>query len=283
MMRSLRLRQLIQRNHWQTHRTFTKEYDRAAGSVDPALIGTGPSRAQLHRWLTGEVKGLPYPDHCRVLEKMFPGWSVEQLFETCDDSDSSSRLVGRVSTNTPGCVTTGISAAFPTRAAFVHAYPPHDLFDHATSIKAVGLSLNLLCQNYPDSALIDLLEAGAVLRCLFLDPAGQYIRDREREEGHPSGVLTTLTSLNIQALQRVQSKVSPEIRESLHIRTYDEPVRFNIIVIDEARCVFQPYLPNSRGVEAPTLVVDKNVREPELFDAFSQVFDSMWDRGKELS
>jgi hypothetical protein len=40
-----------------------------------------PSRAQLHRWLTDSLRGLPYPDHCRVLEEMFPGWTAEQLFQ----------------------------------------------------------------------------------------------------------------------------------------------------------------------------------------------------------
>jgi hypothetical protein len=42
-----------------------------------------PSRAQLHRWLSGSVRSLPYPDHCRVLEEMFPGWTAEQLFSPC--------------------------------------------------------------------------------------------------------------------------------------------------------------------------------------------------------
>lgn len=82
-----RLKVLLQERHWQTYRTFQREYDKAARSVDPALVGTWPSRAQLARWLSGELKGLPYPDHCRVLEKMFPGWAIGQLFEECDADD----------------------------------------------------------------------------------------------------------------------------------------------------------------------------------------------------
>jgi len=77
----VRLKALLQERRWQTYRTFQREYDKAARSVDSALVGGWPSRAQLGRWLSGELKGLPYPDHCRVLEKMFPGWSAEQLFE----------------------------------------------------------------------------------------------------------------------------------------------------------------------------------------------------------
>ncbi|WP_344266270.1 hypothetical protein [Actinomadura napierensis] len=80
---------LLLERHWQTHRTFASEYDKAARKVDTALVGKGPSRAQLHRWTSGELKGLPYSDHCRVLEKMFPGWTAEQLFERVTDDQAA--------------------------------------------------------------------------------------------------------------------------------------------------------------------------------------------------
>jgi hypothetical protein len=78
---SIRLRFLLQERHWQTYRIFCNEYDKAARTIDKSLVGSWPSRVQLHRWLTGGIKGLPYSDHCRVLEAMFPGWSVSRLFE----------------------------------------------------------------------------------------------------------------------------------------------------------------------------------------------------------
>lgn len=89
---SIRLRVLLQQRHWQNHRTFCMEYEKAARSIDPRLAGTAPSRAQLHRWLSGELKGLPYGDHCRILEKMLPGWSAAQLFEVADTIDGCDTL-----------------------------------------------------------------------------------------------------------------------------------------------------------------------------------------------
>jgi hypothetical protein len=86
----VRLRVLLLERHWQTHRTFNAEYDKAARKVDPALVGKGPSRAQLHRWASGDVKGLPYSDHCRVLEKMFLGWTAEQLFQHVNEDHAES-------------------------------------------------------------------------------------------------------------------------------------------------------------------------------------------------
>jgi hypothetical protein len=78
------LKVLLQHRHLQTHSTFNREYDRVAAGIDPALRGGGPSKAQFYRWLSGDLVGLPYADHCRILEGLFPGWKVDQLFQTHD-------------------------------------------------------------------------------------------------------------------------------------------------------------------------------------------------------
>ena len=106
---------------------------------------------------------------------------------------------------------------------------------------------------------------------------------REREEGLPEGHLSTLTRLNIEALRRVGGKTSPNAKGSLGIRVYDEPIRYNITIVDQAKCVVQPYLPDARGVESPTLVIEKDETMPGLYTTFAQVFESMWDRAREVA
>lgn len=78
------LKVLLQHRHLQTHRAFCREYDKVAAAVDPTLRGAWPSKAQFYRWLSGELVGLPFPDHCRILEGMFPDWKVDQLFQFHD-------------------------------------------------------------------------------------------------------------------------------------------------------------------------------------------------------
>jgi len=78
------LKVLLQHRHLQTHRAFCREYDRVAAKSDPTLRGGWPSKAQFYRWISGELVGLPYPDHCRILERMFPDWKVDQLFQVYD-------------------------------------------------------------------------------------------------------------------------------------------------------------------------------------------------------
>lgn len=78
------LKTLLQQRHMQTHSAFCREYDKVAVDLDPTLKGGWPSRAQFYRWLSGDLIGLPYTDHCRILERMFPGWKVDQLFQAHD-------------------------------------------------------------------------------------------------------------------------------------------------------------------------------------------------------
>ena len=105
-----------------------------------------------------------------------------------------------------------------TRAAFSAAMPPEALFDGAREIRAVGLSLNYICQQLADQRTRELIEAGATMQCLFLDPSSDAMRAREAEEGHVHGHLATLTELNIGTLTRlVGDRLSEAARDRLQI------------------------------------------------------------------
>lgn len=57
---------------------FCIAYEKAGRSLD-GKPGTPPSRAQFHRWLVGDMRSVPYTDHCRVLEHMVTGYTASQL------------------------------------------------------------------------------------------------------------------------------------------------------------------------------------------------------------
>ena len=179
--------------------------------------------------------------------------------------------------------TADLTAAYLSRSEFLRSNPPEELFGAATEISVSGLSLNLLCQHYPDTEIARLLQAGTSMRCLFLDPTGRYIADREAEEGHTPGVLSNLTTLNIKTLQRIQARLPHGTATNLQIRTYNEPVRFNITIVDSATCIVQPYLPHARGVESPVLLIEKRDDTPGLFAVFASVFEYYWNRGKPVT
>lgn len=286
------LKILLQQRHLQGHRAFCREYDKVATELDKSLERTWPSKAQFYRWLSGELIGLPYADHCRILENMFPGWTAARLFDIYDGSiefvpNPPTAQDGRVASRPlpmTAPVAQGVAdvvAVYPTRSEFMHDMSPARLFSEAKRIRIAGLSLNLLCQQYPDRNLLEMLEAGTTVECLFLDPKGVQIRQREQEEAHPEGLLSTLTTVNIQALRRVQTKLSAEAKDRLKIHVYDEIIRFNITIIDDDTCIVQPYMPGARGVESPTLIMEKQNVGLGLFDTFEQVFISTWERSTE--
>ena len=106
-----------------------------AGRIDPDLAGSFPSRAQLHRWLTGSIRSLPYPDHCRVLEEMLPGWTAEQLFQPASPERSMSGRIPSPRTK-PGAVGPPVFAApsIRMRPFIEHAFAAeHVTIDFATA------------------------------------------------------------------------------------------------------------------------------------------------------
>ncbi|MEZ5411213.1 MAG: DUF5919 domain-containing protein [Acidimicrobiales bacterium] len=172
-----------------------------------------------------------------------------------------------------------VEAVFVTRSEFITQVPLRDLFDGAKSIDAVGLSLNLICQQFPDDELRALIESGAKVRCAFLAPWQTAMQRREEEEGYNAGQLSTLTEMNLQILsQRVHQRLAPEHREQLEIRTYNNTIRFNIMVVDHTVAVVQPYMPTQRGIESPTLLVRSRKAGAGLFSIFERTFEWIWER-----
>ena len=172
-----------------------------------------------------------------------------------------------------------VAAVFTTRSEFNSHLPPQELFSGATSIDAAGLSLNMLCQQYPDDQLSQLVEGGTTLRCLFLAPGGDAIANREHEEDYPAGHLSALTDLNIQILrEKVRNRLPDNARPRLQLATYDETIRFNVVIVDQQVAVVQPYLPVQRGVESPTFLVRRRSHGTGLYPLFEQVFTWLWER-----
>jgi uncharacterized protein DUF5919 len=287
------LAMLLEERGWRRFRAFQSEYEKAARKLDPALVHSVPSRAQWHRWMAGDLRRLPYVDHCRVLETMLPGWTAEELLSPADSVVVARSREQRVAADQPPPVGglgnhddgdtphADVTAIFASRTEFIANVSPLDLFDKASSIRAAGLSLNMLCQQFADQRLRHIVENGAHIHALFLNPDGDAIRTREAEEGIAAGHLSALTTLNIDLLRRVRSELGADHAGSIEVAVYDEPIRFNITLIDDV-CVAQPYLPAMRGVDSPTLLINRRPEQPGLWDTFERVFNWLAERSTPL-
>ena len=272
--------------------SFSAAYQKAARALDPGLATSAPSRAQFHRWTTGGLRSLPYTDHCRVLEHMLDGYSAMQLLGPCSDRAIPAPALANAKTARPAPplgtplppVTgmAGVEAIFASRSEFAARVEPQALLEDASSVRAAGLSLNLICQQLPDQFLLRLLTRGAQLTCLFLDPDGDAIKEREREERYEPGTLAALTRLNIEMMTRLRDRLSAEARDRLRLAAYDETIRFNIIIAGNHTAVVQPYLPRARGVESPTLLIRATGGPAGLYPVFEQVYEALAERSRPL-
>lgn len=79
----------IARDQHLRYETFAAAYKQAAAEVAPTAAP--PERAQYYRWLNGQIKGMPFPDACRVLEAMF-GHTAAELFGRPGTTDDAAVL-----------------------------------------------------------------------------------------------------------------------------------------------------------------------------------------------
>jgi hypothetical protein len=176
----------------------------------------------------------------------------------------------------------GIEAVFASRSEFAARVQPQSLLDGAPVVRAAGLSLNMICQQLPDQYLTDVITAGTQLTCLFLDPDGEAIASREREEEYEPGFLASLTKLNIGLLSRLRERLPGSARDRLSIAIYDETIRFNVFISEGRACVVQPYLPHARGVDSPTLLIRPSGEPGNLYPVFEHVWDALAKRSTPL-
>jgi hypothetical protein len=158
---------LLDRRGLGRYGSFAPAYEKAARSVDPKVSGGAPSRAQFHRWTKEGLRGLPYTDHCRVLEHMLTGYSAAQLFQPCPDRKipaperaASGGRAAALPTLAPTQAMAGVEAVFASRSEFATQVKPQSLIDGAPSVRAAGFSLNLICQQLPDQYLTQVITTG---------------------------------------------------------------------------------------------------------------------------
>ncbi|MBC7276216.1 DUF5919 domain-containing protein [Nocardioides sp.] len=274
------LKALLERTHSAQYAVFVRDYNRHARTASPEM--KAPSRATFYRWLNGDLGTRPHPGHRRVLASMFPGWEVAELTQTWEPGMPLVRE--RSDRPTPATVgdLAGVTHVFQNRPAFLREFSTSRLFDAATEVDGLGLSHNLLCQQYSDGDLADLLGRARV-RLLFLDPDGEAIRVRNTEEGHAEGHLSEWTRVNLQVIAKHRASLSPDAADRVQVRLYDETIRFQVMLIDGNLGIVQPYLPRGRGLDSPTFAMQHLIGAPSLYSTYRQIFDDIWARGSEVA
>ncbi|MGW3351495.1 DUF5919 domain-containing protein [Nonomuraea rubra] len=57
-------------------------------------------------------------------------------------------------------------------------------------------------------------------------------------------------------LTRLRDRLDTTAAQRLELHVDDETIRFNLLIADQALRVVQPHLPQARGVDSPTFVIN---------------------------
>jgi hypothetical protein len=256
---------LLRARHWQKHATFIREWDKVARAIDPQLRGSYPRHAQFYRWLRGDLRELPYPDACRVLESMFPQYNVRDLFRPCPPETVNKLL--RNSDQLANNATHESSTL--DRARVSHLWPRsdpgalHDLVSRVSDahqdISVFGLTRNF----YASDELLPLIESKArEIPATFyvMDPHCDSRRDRYRIEPAEAAMEDPIRYKReiLRPLFAASQRVSPSASSAgLRIFTYNFPCSFAIEKIDRS-CRVMLYGHGKRGTEGPIFVFNDN-------------------------
>lgn len=263
------LKVLLQHRHLQTHSTFCREYDRVAAEIDRTLQGGWPSKAQFYRWLSGDLVGLPYADHCRILEGMFPDWKVNQLFQAHDDG-----IEFVPEPSTPKAATPAIRPIPPTgpadpdqlQEAGISTLWPHtntaaldDLVGRVNNAREEITVFGLTRNFYAKDDILPLFEAKASeipVTFYLMDPHCDSRRDRYRIEPAEAAMEDPVryTREILRPLLDASRRIVPTTPSAgMRIFTYNFPCSFAIEKIDRS-CRVMFYGHGKRGTEGPILV-----------------------------
>jgi hypothetical protein len=263
------LKALLQQRHLQTHRAFCREYDRVAAVIDPTLRGSWPSKAQFYRWLSGDLVGLPYTDHCRILEGMFPDWKVNQLFHVHDGGmefvpEPAAPQAQKSTRSAPSTESVdrlkeaGISHLWPrTNSAVLD-----DLVERVNSAREEITVFGLTRNFYAKDDILPLFEAKAseiLVTFYVMDPRCDSRRDRYRIEPVEAAMEdpTRYTREILRPLFDASQRIMPTTPSAgMKIFTFNFPCSFAIEKIDRS-CRVMLYGHGKRGTEGPTLVFDE--------------------------
>lgn len=114
------LKALLRARRIYGHGDFVREY----GSHASRLKSTAPppSPATYHRWISGATTKAPRGHHQSVLESMFPGWTIAELFAS--EEDMAERLQPASSATRADALTPAVARELVTRDVSATGWGP---------------------------------------------------------------------------------------------------------------------------------------------------------------
>lgn len=269
------LKVLLKARHLHVYSAFEREYRKVAAKIDRELARTSPSKAQFYRWISGNVMNRPHSQHCRVLESMFPEWSVDQLFQPYG---SSMEFIPETPPPASSPTVPPTSMTVPPEFVGLYAHradTPNELW--LNLLKAANERIDLfanaslfLPEDNPEAISIikEKASAGIRVRILLGDPTSEAAKLRGYEERLFEGIPGRIQM----ALAYYRPLVDVD---GVEFRLQATSLYNSIFRYDNEMLINQ-HIYGTYGYIAPILHLRKTPGG-DLFDTYMRSFDRVWD------
>ncbi len=115
------------------------------------------------------------------------------------------------------------------------------------------------------------------VKWLLLNPDSDYVAARVKD--NPVYAREQLRYYILSGISRVLEAKNVSKLEKFHIRLYDEPAVFRVIIVDSE--AYLSYYPKGSADSVPVWVIEKG--KSWLFDAIDKHFESLWERSDGVS
>ncbi|PPK61880.1 hypothetical protein V5P93_002383 [Actinokineospora auranticolor] len=264
------LKVLLRQRRVRGYTGFCREYDKAAATLDAHLVRRYPSKAQYYRWVSGELASLPYGEHCRVLEQMFPNWTAEQLFEPYGDTIKFVPDPAAQTTNgsTPADDANELIRLYPSRSSV-----PYSLWTEL--IQGVSQSMDVLVYSgqflVEQHNIVPIVRAkvkdGVRFRFVVGDETSDAVIQRAVEEGTTGGL-----EGRVQMMRRYLRDVAD--LPGVEVRTHST-ILYNSIYRFDDQTLVNGHAYGSLAGQNPVIHLRRTPESP-MWRHYMESFDRVW-------
>lgn len=177
-------------------------------------------------------------------------------------------------------ITNEIQAVFATRASMNQSCRFNELIAEAKSVRVVGISNSELTARINPEAIINCIDNGGSIEMLFLDPDGQFTKQREQEENQRPNRIKTITNVNIDTALGFYDRLTKN-KENFTLYKYDKQPRMNMIFVDD-KLILQYYANNIPGIQNPSFLVQRQANNSPVFEFCEKVYNYLKESAEVL-
>jgi len=162
----------------------------------------------------------------------------------------------------------------------------------ARSIDVIGVANEMVTTDVDEGCFEEFFKRGGHMRVMFVDPDGEAVKERERQERWPAGRLSAKSRTNIAHLGQYNRYARSG---ALQIRVYEHAPTVNMVIVDGSWVLAHHYGWSAHGTATPTLEINARAAALQsvegtapkaaeiarkLVDYYIAEYNDLWNQGR---